>query len=1428
MIKIFVSSTFSDMQSERDMIRKKVLPRLRHFSRKMGQDVSIVDLRWGISGEEMESDKVMSKILSVCAEEIDSCQPYFVLLLGDRYGTLPDEASLITFLKKHPEISSETLRHKSITEIEAILAIQKRLDTLKPIVCIRNSELLDKIPQQYVSIYSDTGEKAELLSAFKKSIQNNSIANVISYNVDWDTEKLEVCGLEAFADRLTESLIQQIANNIGESETSLEKEAMTFDNTVINNYLKRYVPRNEYISDIISFVNGEKTVLVLNGASGSGKTYIMSKATDIFSKTNGYKTVSLFLGYGFYDSSLENILTNLIYRLNNMVEKPVSVEKEASLKDLKLIATGLIKDICKTQKLVILVDNLSALQFEDMEQFFAAFPLPKNNSSYKLLVSTNNDSPVVTNALAGYAWHTMEILGIDEEKMQQMVSNLLAEEGKELGKKALTAFYNSSLFRSPLYISLALKRLMMLSGADFKNIYELSLRENVDGGEALSKYLIHLIENLPETEEKLADLIIDQLAEEIGIENHYLIIGLILTANEQLRAHDLVEIINTLSEKKVTLLDLINFVRNAEEIFTMSNLNGRMQFSHSLFKKYFEKKLLANEGKLQKAIFNYIDGLENDDPVRLRLYLSFALYTDNYSKALSFLRYANNYNTKEAYKELRPIFLSNDKKDEFIEMLNKLAEFAASKGSEELNIIASVYSNDIYYIINKASYGRNNAELQMLEPLYCLMLNHKCNITQESEYNRTIYMVAEKCGNATTDFESKCKYYGDFLKYCFEFYNNLNHSYKHIDYILSDLGFAYEKNATLAVEMHRWRDASKLYDLAIQTVSKDVPPNTNKLDLLEYQRSSHITDRYKLLMTDFCSKKRMGWNNQENLSTYCNNIFPELMQVIDFCEKAIDNFVQSDRCMVLASYYNLLMDANIVLSKYYNITDEPINEKFYLKKALNAGYVHYHLSDNVVSYDRIRFIELQLGVSEACDLDERLCYLKKANQKTLEIIQRISEQDMIENMKTVLDEINGQIMRIVFMKIHPKINIDSQEFSSNAYLVLKRDRTKIKEQNFNAIVSLCKDYLIETEQSERPKIFSYNSEYEKVVSGIFAGMLMTIQETIAFGAQKIYDDFVNAYGYIDKNPAEANMLFKKIWESNQDFIELISLFVSKHIDKLPGNYLPLAALQTVNIAEKAVHNLKVFAYESSQKDEAIFWEENEIELHAETVLYRTLKEMLLGEGFSIEQEEISLIHRCCPSVTDMCIFAFCIHKGGKFLEEYLNFHKGKERKHWYNIYQELVIANYPKVNKNIEIIGKFLCENIDTLAIKRIMYHSAFYESVALEYAYKNHRKDLAEKIIYNGYDHYLELETLYILRRYDRSFYYRIIGDLKLICLNKCIKESSRNYYAGYRYIRNTYGDIFCDELHKLAKNALENIKLAEKTDPRLRDKKKAPIWAQ
>jgi hypothetical protein len=55
-----------------------------------------VDLRWGITDEQ----KAEGQVLPICLAEIKRCRPYFIGLLGERYGWI------------HEEISPE-LRHRS-------------------------------------------------------------------------------------------------------------------------------------------------------------------------------------------------------------------------------------------------------------------------------------------------------------------------------------------------------------------------------------------------------------------------------------------------------------------------------------------------------------------------------------------------------------------------------------------------------------------------------------------------------------------------------------------------------------------------------------------------------------------------------------------------------------------------------------------------------------------------------------------------------------------------------------------------------------------------------------------------------------------------------------------------------------------------------------------------------------------------------------------------------------------------------------------------------------------------------------------------------------------------------------------------------------------------------------------------------------------
>lgn len=85
-IRVFVSSTFRDMQAERDELVKRVFPQLRHMCEQRGIAWSEVDLRWGVTDEQAADGAV----LPICLAEIERTRPYFIGLLGQRYGWVPD------------------------------------------------------------------------------------------------------------------------------------------------------------------------------------------------------------------------------------------------------------------------------------------------------------------------------------------------------------------------------------------------------------------------------------------------------------------------------------------------------------------------------------------------------------------------------------------------------------------------------------------------------------------------------------------------------------------------------------------------------------------------------------------------------------------------------------------------------------------------------------------------------------------------------------------------------------------------------------------------------------------------------------------------------------------------------------------------------------------------------------------------------------------------------------------------------------------------------------------------------------------------------------------------------------------------------------------------------------------------------------------
>lgn len=136
-IKVFLSSTFEDMQNEREHLVKKIFPAIKTECERRDVEFSVVDLRWGISNEQP------GKIIDVCLKEIDSSRPFFIGLVGERYGTMwsrKDFNSDERVLRDRPWVEDCIKTGMSTTEIEMQYGVFDKTDDVNAFFYIKKSK----------------------------------------------------------------------------------------------------------------------------------------------------------------------------------------------------------------------------------------------------------------------------------------------------------------------------------------------------------------------------------------------------------------------------------------------------------------------------------------------------------------------------------------------------------------------------------------------------------------------------------------------------------------------------------------------------------------------------------------------------------------------------------------------------------------------------------------------------------------------------------------------------------------------------------------------------------------------------------------------------------------------------------------------------------------------------------------------------------------------------------------------------------------------------------------------------------------------------------------------------------------------------------------------------------------------------------------
>lgn len=283
--RIFISSTFLDMHAERDVLTRHVFPELRERCKKRRINVVEVDLRWGTSSFHSrllltqrtgvtEEESQQNKSVQICLEEVDRCRPFFVSLLGSRYGWRPDSYTVpddpkFDWLREYPA-------KRSITELEIQYGCLRSPSASEAFFFFRDSSFLKNVPDEYKKhFYPEDKDAHEKMENLKNTIKANN-CNIRDYKCSWGglkDGKPMVKGLEKFRRAVLEDLWNAICKTFPEPQTA-EMDELSLERSYhisfIESRSRKFIGRSELLQQMTKLLNDDKhNTLVIVGKPGN-------------------------------------------------------------------------------------------------------------------------------------------------------------------------------------------------------------------------------------------------------------------------------------------------------------------------------------------------------------------------------------------------------------------------------------------------------------------------------------------------------------------------------------------------------------------------------------------------------------------------------------------------------------------------------------------------------------------------------------------------------------------------------------------------------------------------------------------------------------------------------------------------------------------------------------------------------------------------------------------------------------------------------------------------------------------------------------------------------------------------------------------------------------------------------------------------------
>ncbi len=600
---IFISSTFQDMHYERDIIHDRVTPALNGLARQYGESVSFCDLRWGVNTGELESEEGSRKVLSVCLEEIDRCRPYMLVILGDRYGWIPDQG-LIADAASRAKFALEELE-QSVTALEieyGALSNPKQLE--RTLFYFR--EFDGEVPERY---QSEDPHHAAKLEELKERIRKLAGGRLKTYTLSWELEQNRPVGLEDFA-ALVESDVRELMEQEWKETSALtpyqRDQRGQWDYAAQK--ARQFSAREGFVSDCIARLDGGTHLLALQGESGTGKSTLMARLAQVLQE-RGDQVLPIFCATTPLCNNSQGLVRYLVHGLEERLKLPHFASQNRNGQPTEKEWTDRLEDLVAAynaqgkERLVILIDGVDQL-FDDEGREQLRF-VPCNLSSKVQMVLSCLSEFHLSRPME------VKVVGpLAAENRPEIIRGILGFLGRELDQPVIDAMAQKPAAHSPLYLSLVVQRLTMMNKADFDAIVSQG-----DGMAAITRHQIQLVERCSDTLEGVCVDILAAASPRVGGPFVQNAIAYLAASRHGLRERDL-EGLLTARGIPWSGLDFARFVQYLNTFFLLRE-DGRYDFAHQSIRR----GVLAQCGDVQQLhrdILAHLLTLDSQDEVRVQ------------------------------------------------------------------------------------------------------------------------------------------------------------------------------------------------------------------------------------------------------------------------------------------------------------------------------------------------------------------------------------------------------------------------------------------------------------------------------------------------------------------------------------------------------------------------------------------------------------------------------------------------------------------------------------------------------------------------------------------------------------------------------------------------------------------------------------------